>query len=67
VLLDLEADVEALLVNRVRGAREAYGVGIDECYKLVGLIRTKWRGLSGGQEVWDDMGRHFARLKERSS
>jgi len=64
---ELEPDVEALLVNRVAGAREAYRVGIDECYKLVGLIRTKWRGLSGGREVWDEIRGHFARLKERSS
>jgi Family of unknown function (DUF5947) len=67
VLRDLEPDVEALLVNRVAGARESYRVGIDECYKLVGLIRTKWRGLSGGQDVWDEIGRLFAGLKERSS
>lgn len=67
VLRELEPDVEALLVNRVRGAREAYRVGIDECYKLVGVIRTEWRGLSGGQEVWEAIGRLFARLKERSS
>jgi hypothetical protein len=67
VLRDLEPDVEALLVNRVGGACECYRVGIDECYKLVGLIRTKWRGLSGGQEVWEAIREHFAGLKERSS
>jgi hypothetical protein len=66
-LRELEPDVEALLVNRVAGARESYRVGIDECYKLVGLIRTKWRGLSGGREVWDEIRGHFARLKQRSS
>lgn len=67
ILLQLEPDVEALLVNRVGGARESYRVGIDECYKLVGVIRTKWRGLSGGHEVWEEIGRLFAGLKERSS
>jgi hypothetical protein len=67
VLQDLEPDVEALLVNRVAGSRESYRVGIDECYKLVGVIRSKWRGLSGGQDVWDEIGRFFAGLKERSS
>jgi hypothetical protein len=67
VLRDLEPDVEALLVNRVGGARDYFRVGIDECYKLVGLIRTKWRGLSGGHEVWGEIGRLFAGLKERSS
>jgi hypothetical protein len=67
VLRDLEPDVETLLVNRVGGARECYRVGIDECYKVVGLIRTRWRGLSGGQEVWQAIREHFAGLKERSS
>ena len=60
MLRDLEPDVEALLVNRVGGARDYFRVGIDECYKLVGVIRTKWRGLSGGQDVWDEIGRLFA-------
>lgn len=57
ILSDMEPDVEALLVNRVGRARgaaepEYYLVPIDQCYKLVGLIRTKWSGLSGGSEVW---------------
>ncbi len=47
VLEWLELDVEALLVNRVGSARRYYRVPIDECYKLVGLIRASWRGLSG--------------------
>lgn len=67
VLRDLEPDVEALLVNRVGGARECYRVGIDECYKLIGLIRTKWRGLSGGSEVREAIDHLFDGLKERSS
>jgi hypothetical protein len=39
-------------------------VPIDECYKLVGLIRLHWRGLSGGMEVWEKVGQFFAALKE---
>lgn len=67
----MEADVEALLVNRVGQSRAAiaaeyYIVPIDECYKLVGLIRSNWRGLSGGTEVWQEIGRFFAGLKERA-
>src|SRR5271166_1242856 len=64
VLRELEPDAEALLVYRVRAARDHYRVGIDECYKLVGLIRSAWRGLSGGAEVWDEIGRFFAGLRE---
>jgi len=66
-LRDLEPDAEALLVHRIGEAREYYRVGVDECYKLVGLIRTHWRGLSGGQAVWDEIGRFFADLKKRGS
>ncbi len=61
-----EPDVEALLVNRVGAPAEYYRVGIDECYRLVGLIRMHWRGLSGGPAVWEEIGRFFADLKERS-
>ena len=39
---------------------------IDECFKLVGLIRIHWRGLSGGTEVWEEIGRFFTSLNERS-
>lgn len=66
VLRELEPDVEALLVNRVGEAREYYRVPIDECFKLVGLIRASWRGLSGGSEVWEEIVRFFDGLKERS-
>jgi hypothetical protein len=72
VLQRMEADVEALLVNRVGYARgvavpDYYVLPIDECYKLVGLIRAHWRGLSGGTEVWQDIGNFFSGLKERAT
>lgn len=70
-LYQLEPDVEALLVNRVgqsRGASPAeyYIVPIDACYKLVGLIRVHWRGLSGGTEVWQEIGNFFAELRAKA-
>ena len=67
VLRGMERDVEALLVNRARGASEHYLVPIDECYKLVGVIRTRWRGFSGGREVWDDIARFFEGLRLRAT
>ena len=66
VLKGMERDVEALLVNRARGAREHFLVPMDKCYSLVGLIRMHWRGLSGGREVWEEIGRFFEELRERS-
>ena len=66
VLKRMERDVEALLVNRAKGAREHFLVPMDECYSLVGLIRIHWRGFSGGQEVWEEIDRFFEALKGRS-
>jgi len=66
VLAGMEADTEALLVNRARGAREAWLVPIDDCYALVGLIRLRWRGLTGGKDVWEEIGRFFDALDRRS-
>jgi hypothetical protein len=71
VLDRMEADVEALLVNRIGHSRgltdpEHYIVPIDECYKLVGLIRQHWSGLAGGAEVWRQIAEFFADLKARS-
>src|SRR5215203_3406202 len=66
VLKTMERDVEALLVNRVRGARKHFLVPIDECYGLVGLIRMHWRGLSGGREVWEEIEQFFEDLRKRS-
>jgi len=70
-LKQMEPDVEALLVNRVGLARgvapaEYYIVPIDACYKLVGLIRIHWRGLSGGTEVWKEIGDFFTQLRSRA-
>lgn len=69
-LREMEPDVEALLANRVGATRgvaaQYYIVPIDECYKLVGLIRLHWHGLSGGTEVWREVGKFFSGLKERA-
>jgi hypothetical protein len=62
VLASMAPDVEALLVNRARGARQQWLVPVSECYGLVGLIRARWRGLTGGTEVWQAVGEFFAEL-----
>ena len=72
VLAGMEPDVEALLVNRlgaVRGfeASQCYLLPIDQCYRLVGLMRTHWRGLSGGNEVWERLQQFFAGLREQTN
>ncbi len=64
-LAKIEPEVEALLVNRT-GRGDYFLVPIDECYRLVGLIRMKWRGLSGGAEVGVAIDEFFRDLKQRS-
>ena len=66
ILNDLEPDVEALLINRVKDTREHYIVPIDACYQLVGLIRVSWKGLSGGEGAWKAIAEFFADLRAKS-
>lgn len=66
VLATLEPDVEALLVDRHLGARRHWLVPIDECFALVAVIRTRWRGFTGGREVWEDLTQFFDGLDRRS-
>jgi hypothetical protein len=66
VLRSLETDVEALLVHRARGERRHYIVPISDCFELVGLIRTRWRGLTGGREVWEEIARFYDGLDRRA-
>lgn len=63
VLRSMQPEVEALLINRVGAAREYYLVPIDDCFRLVGVIRTSWRGLTGGREVWHQIEAFFHTLQ----
>ena len=62
---EMAADVEALLVNSRKGgrARDAWLVPIDDCYRLVAIVRTHWRGMYGGDEVWPAIESFFAQLR----
>jgi hypothetical protein len=70
-LMQLKPDIEALLVNRVGHAHgltkaEYYIAPIDDCYRLVGIIRMHWKGLSGGTEVWAAIGHFFSELRAKA-
>ena len=62
-LQHLQADVEALLVNRISHPHEYFIAPIDRCYELVGIIRRYWRGFSGGDEVWERIETFFSTLR----
>lgn len=65
-LAQMRPDVEALLVNRAGDARDAFVVGVDECYRLVALVRRHWRGLGGGDAVWQQLARYFEGLHAKA-
>ncbi len=66
-LATVEPEVEALLANRIAENSMYFIVPIDACYRLIGLIRTNWRGLSGGGEVWQAIGNFFSSLEQRAT
>lgn len=75
-LESMAPDVEALVVNRLgRGSREAilrdhpaeyFLLPIDQCFRLVGLIRLHWTGLSGGTEVWKAIAAFFDDIRSKA-
>jgi hypothetical protein len=66
ILRRLKPDVEGLLVNRLSHPAEYYRAPIDRCFRLVGIIRRYWHGLSGGAEVWQQIDCFFQDLRALS-
>jgi hypothetical protein len=66
VLESLEPDAEALLVNRMAEPHEFAIAPTDQCYRLVGLIKSRWDGISGGAGVEEVIAAFFAELRERA-
>jgi len=64
-LKSLEPDIEGLLIHRVHAKRAYYRIPIDECYRLIGVIRAKWQGFSGGDEVTQAIDAFFNDLNVR--
>lgn len=67
VLADLEPEVEALIVNRLADPPVHAIVPIDRCYELVGMIKARWEGISGGDAVENAVEAFFARLTDTRS
>jgi hypothetical protein len=66
--LELELQAHAWLVVDLleRGDREAFLAPIDDCYALVALIRSRWKGFAGGEEVWREIDGFFDRLRAQA-
>ncbi len=65
VLAELEPDAEALVVNRMASPPQHAIAPIDDCYRLVGLIKSTWQGISGGTAIEDAVPGFFDELRER--
>ena len=65
-LEQLEADAEALVVNRMSQPPEYAIVPIDQCYALVGLIKSRWEGISGGSAIEEAVPEFFAAIRSRA-
>jgi hypothetical protein len=63
VLGRLDADGEALAVNRLTDPPQYAILPIDRCYELVGLVRTRWEGISGGDALTEAVPGFFARMR----
>jgi len=61
VLRGLEPDAEGLVVDRRLDA--AAIVPIDRCYALVGLIKSRWEGMTGGAGVERSIAEFFVGLR----
>ena len=64
-LATVEPEVEAPLVNTVHGLDEHWIVPIDDCYRMIAVVRREWRGMSGGGRIWPAVEQFFEDLTER--
>jgi hypothetical protein len=63
---DLEPDAEALIVNRMAAPPQYAVAPIDECYRLVGLVKTRWEGISGGAAIEQAVPEFFTALRAKA-
>jgi hypothetical protein len=66
VLAELDPDAEALIVNRLSTPHQHVIAPIDDCYALVGLIKSRWEGISGGSALEQAVPEFFGALRARS-
>jgi hypothetical protein len=67
VLNHLDADGEALVVNRLSEPPQYAILPIDRCYELVGLIRSRWEGISGGDALAEAVPLFFERVRAQAT
>ena len=63
VLDDLDPDAEALVVNRLADPHIHVIAPLDDCYRLVGIVKATWEGISGGSAMEAAVARYFDDLR----
>jgi Family of unknown function (DUF5947) len=63
VLEDLDPDAEALIVNRLHQPHAHAIAPLDDCYRLVGIVKATWEGISGGAAMEAAVQRYFDDLR----
>jgi Fe-S cluster biogenesis protein NfuA len=66
VLEQLEPDAEALIVNRTGDEHQYAIVPVDQCYRMVGLVKERWEGITGGRGVEEAIDGFFQTVRERA-
>ncbi len=66
VLEQLDSDAEALVVNRLAQPPQYAILPIDRCYELVGLIKSRWEGISGGSAIESAVPEFFEQVRARA-
>jgi hypothetical protein len=63
VLEDLDPDAEALIVNRLAAPHVFAIAPLDDCYRLVGIIKSTWEGITGGSAMESAVQQYFDDLR----
>lgn len=67
-LLVRTSGVPSLNTAATRPARdEQWILPLDDCFRLVAVIRRHWTGMAGGSAVWREVARFFAELERPSA
>jgi hypothetical protein len=67
VLDQLDPDAEALIINRLADPAQYVIAPIDVSYALVGLIKSRWEGISGGDALESAVPEFFEAIRARAT
>ncbi len=63
ILASLEPDTEALIVNRLAEPPQQVIAPIDAAYRLVGVVKASWEGITGGPAMRAAVAEYFEGLR----